>query len=68
MFISKLFTYCTYAYLKKKVFQCEIFDIFFPCKDKDFQICICVTLSSFRTRCLLAPTENFILKQCDLYW
>ena len=36
MFVNKLLTYLTCAYFKtKKVFQCEIFDILFSCKNED---------------------------------
>ena len=36
MFVNKLFTYFTCAYLKKyNVFKCEIFSILFSCEDED---------------------------------
>ena len=48
MFVNKLSTYLTSAYLKKqKVFYCEIFNILFSYEDEvltDFQICIRVPL------------------------
>ena len=51
MFVDKIFTYLTCAYLKKqKVFYCEIFTILFSYEDQDignFQICNSVPLSRF---------------------